>query len=153
MNMSAREKIAYLKGLLDGLGPAKDEGQNKIFGAMVEALDALSEEVEDQGERIDEQRELYEDLADDCALLDEDLDALEKAFTECCGEDFDDEDEDDEDDDDDDDDGDDGDFDETYLSVTCPSCGYVFYYQPEEYEEDENLQCPGCGKEFPQQNR
>ena len=54
--MSAREKIAYLKGLLDGLGPAKDEGQNKIFGALVEALDALSEEVEDQGERIDEQR-------------------------------------------------------------------------------------------------
>ena len=146
--MSAREKIAYLKGLLDGLGPAKDEGQNKIFGAMVDALDALSQEVADQGELMEEQRELYEDLADDCALLDEDLDALEKAFAECSGEDFDDDD-DDEDEDEDDEDA----FDESYVSVTCPSCEYVFYYQPDEYEVDEPLQRPGCGKEFPQQNR
>ena len=40
--MSAREKIAYLKGLLDGLGPVKDEGQNKIFSAVLDALDALA---------------------------------------------------------------------------------------------------------------
>ena len=46
--MSAREKIAYLKGMLDGLGPVKDEGQNKIFAGLVDALDALSQEVADQ---------------------------------------------------------------------------------------------------------
>ena len=149
--MSAREKIAYLKGLLDGLGPVKDEGQNKIFAGLVDALDALSQEVADQGELIEEQRELYEDLADDCALLDEDLDALERAFAECSGEVY--GDEEDEDDEDEDEDEDEDTFDESYLSVTCPSCGYIFYYQPEEYEEDEALQCPGCGKEFPQQNR
>ena len=96
--MSAREKIAYLKGLIDGLGPAGDEGQGRIFAAIVDALDALSAEVVEHGELIEEQRELYEDLSDDCALLDEDLDALEKAFAECSGEsDFDeDEDEDEE---------------------------------------------------------
>ena len=148
--MSAREKIAYLKGLLDGLGPVKDEWQNKIFAGLVDALDALSQEVADQGELIEEQRELYEDLADDCALLDEDLDALERAFAECGGEAYGDE---DDEDDDEEEDEDEDEFDESYLSVTCPSCGYVFYYQPEEYEEDETLQCPGCGKEFPQQNR
>lgn len=147
--MSAREKIAYLKGLLDGLGPAKDEGQNKIFGAMVDALDALSQEVEDQGELMEEQRELYEDLADDCALLDEDLDALEKAFAESSGENF----PEISDEEGEDDDEDNEDFDESYLSVTCPFCKYVFYYQPEEYEEGELLQCPGCGKEFEQLNR
>ena len=43
--MSAREKIAYLKGLLDGLGPVENEGQGKIFRAVVDALDALSLEV------------------------------------------------------------------------------------------------------------
>ena len=84
--MSAREKIAYLKGLLDGLGPAKDEGQNKIFGAMVDALEALSLEVDEHEELIEEQRELYEDLADDCALLDEDLDSMERVFAEFMGE-------------------------------------------------------------------
>lgn len=144
--MSAREKIAYLKGLLDGLGPAKDEGQNKIFGAMVDALEALSLEVDEHDELIEEQRELYEDLADDCALLDEDLDSMERVFAEFMGEG-------DDDDEDDDDDDEDADFDESYISVSCPSCGYVFYYQPEEYEGDEKLQCPGCGKEFEQQNR
>lgn len=146
--MSAREKIAYLKGLLHGLGPAEDEGQNKIFAGLVDALDALSREVEEHGELIEEQRELFEDLSDDCALLDEDLDALEEAFHELTGGEFDFDDDGDFDDEDDDEA-----FDESYLSVTCPSCGYVFYYQPEDYEEGENLQCPGCGEEFPRQDR
>lgn len=142
--MSAREKIAYLKGLLDGLGPVEDERQNKIFSAVLDALDALAQEMEDHGEIIEEQKELYEDLADDCALLDEDLDALEKAFAVYSGENV--------LDDDDDDDDDVEDFEESYLSVTCPSCGYVFYYQPDEYEDGEQLQCPSCGTSFDQQN-
>lgn len=137
--MSARERIAYLKGLLDGLGPAREEGHNKIFGAVLDALDALVQEMEEHGEIIEEQKELYEDLADDCALLDEDLDALERAFAEYTGEGMSDEDDDMED------------FDESYLSVTCPSCGYVFYYQPDEYEEGEELQCPSCGVNFDRQ--
>ncbi|HOO86264.1 MAG TPA: hypothetical protein PK849_11170 [Synergistales bacterium] len=139
--MSAREKIAYLKGLLDGLGPVENEGQGKIFRAVVDALDALSLEVAEHEDLIQEQRELYEDLADDCALLDEDLDSLEKAFSDFSGEgDMDDEDDEDEDDE----------FDRNYVSVTCPHCSYVFYYQPEEYEPDEALECPGCGKDFEQ---
>ncbi len=140
--MSAREKIAYLKGLLDGLGDAENEGQGKIFKAVVDALDALSLEVAEHEELIQEQRELYEDLADDCALLDEDLDALEKAFVEFSGEEgFDGEEDEDEDD---------VEFDQSYVSVTCPHCSYVFYFQPEEYEPDEVLECPGCGKHFEQ---
>ena len=145
--MSAREKIAYLKGLLDGVGPAENEGLGKIFGAVVEALEALSLDIAEQEEMINDQRELYEDLADDCALLDEDLDTLEKKVAELT----------DEDDDFDSDDEPDyeqelneGDFDESYVSVTCPKCGYVFYYQQDEYEEDEPLECPGCGESFPQ---
>ncbi|PKL02207.1 MAG: hypothetical protein CVV55_05630, partial [Synergistetes bacterium HGW-Synergistetes-2] len=116
--MSAREKIAYLKGLLDGLGPVENEGQGKIFRAVVDALDALSLEVAEHEDLIQEQRELYEDLADDCALLDEDLDSLEKAFSDFSGEgDLDDEDDEDEFDE----------FDRNYVSVTCPHCSYVFY--------------------------
>lgn len=148
--MSAREKIAYLKGLIDGLGPAGDEGQGRIFAAIVDALDALSAEVVEHGELIEEQRELYEDLSDDCALLDEDLDALEKAFSECSGESDFDEDE-DEDEDEEDEEVDEEAFDESYVSATCPTCKYVFYFQPEEYGEDEPLQCPSCGVEFQRQ--
>ena len=56
--MSAREKIAYLKWLLDGLGPVENEGQGKIFRAVVDALDALSLEVAEQEDLIQELREL-----------------------------------------------------------------------------------------------
>ena len=140
--MSAREKIAYLKGLLDGIAPAENEGQGKIFGAVVDALEALSLEVTEHEELIQEQRALYEDLADDCALLDEDLDVLERTVSELTGEeDF---------DTDEDGDFEDEEFDGSYVSVTCPHCSYVFYYQPEEYDPKEPLECPGCGGSFDQ---
>ncbi len=141
--MSAREEIAYLKGLIHGLGPAKDEGQNKIFAGLLEALEALSREVAEQAELIEELRDMYDELADDCAILDEDLDSLERAFSDYSGEDY------SLDDNDWDEDGDD-EYDESYVSVVCPSCGHSFFYQPDEYEEDEPLQCPDCGTEFPQ---
>ncbi len=117
--MSAREKIAYLKGLLDGVAPDENEGQCKIFGAVVDALEALSLEVAEHDELIQEQRALYDDLADDCALLDEDLDALERTVGELTGED--------EFEMDDDAEFEDCEFDANYVSVTCPLCCYVFY--------------------------
>ncbi|HCA41188.1 MAG TPA: hypothetical protein DEP01_06720 [Aminobacterium sp.] len=134
--MSAKEKIAFLKGLLAGLN-MKDETTVKAFQAVTEALDALAEEIEEHGDLIEEQQDLYEELADDWALLDEDLDKLERSFAEIVGEDFEGGEEEEE-----------SDFDETYESVSCPKCGHVFYYQPEMYEEDEPLQCPNCGESF-----
>lgn len=136
--MSAKEKIAYLKGLLAGLD-IQDETTAKAFKSVTEALEALAEEVEEQADIIEEQLDLYEELADDFSLLDEDLDSLERSFAEYVGEDFDETDEDEE-----------ADFDETYESVACPKCGHIFYYQPEVYGEDESLQCPDCGETFAQ---
>lgn len=130
--MSALEKVAYLKGLLDGL-ELEDENQKKIYAALVEALDALARDMTDQIEVVDELRDMYEDLSDDYTQLDEDLEALEQDFAELCGEEELEE---------------EPDFDEIYESVTCPKCGHLFYYDPAAYEEDEKIECPGCGEKF-----
>ncbi len=130
--MSALEKVAYLKGLLDGL-EVEDENHKKIYAALVEALDALARDMTDQLEVIDELRDMYEDLSDDYTQLDEDLEALEQDLAELYGEE---------------DMEDEPDFDEIYESVTCPKCGHLFYYDPEAYEEGEQLECPGCGERF-----
>jgi len=130
--MGALEKIAYLKGLLDGLEVA-DETQKKVYAAIAESLDALALELTDNLDRIEELGEMYEELSDDYSQLDEDLEALEEDFALFMGEEYEDEPE----------------FDETYESVVCPACSHVFYYEPEAYEEGEKLQCPACGEEFP----
>ncbi len=130
--MSSLEKIAYLKGLLDGL-EVEDENLKKIYAAMVESLDALSRELVDQMEVIEELRDMYEDLSDDYSQLDEDLEVLENDLSELYGE------------------GDleeEPDFDEIYESVSCPKCGHLFYYDPEAYEDEEMLECPACGEKF-----
>ena len=77
--MGALEKIAYLKGLLDGLEVA-DESQKKIYAAIVESLDSLALELSDSLDRVEELSEMYEELSDDYSQLDEDLEALEEDF-------------------------------------------------------------------------
>jgi predicted RNA-binding Zn-ribbon protein involved in translation (DUF1610 family) len=37
---------------------------------------------------------------------------------------------------------------ESYISITCPSCAYSFYYRYEEDRENEKFVCPSCGEEF-----
>lgn len=133
--MSALEKIAYLKGLLDGL-EVTDESQKKIYAAMVEALDSIAHEVVEQSEMVEEVRDLYDELSDDLDQLDEDLESLEDDFYDVMGGEGQEEDE--------------TEFDEIYESVTCPKCSHIFYFEPGSYEEEEMIQCPACGENFAQ---
>ncbi len=144
--MSTKEKVAYLKGLLDGVD-LKDEATKRIFLAVVDALNEVAVELDEHAEILEEQQDMVDGLSDDFDALDDEVTELRDAVCdgsdECACENC-------REDDDDDDDDDEDEFDETYVSVTCPSCGHVFYYQPAEYGEEEKLQCPGCGGEFEQ---
>ena len=135
--MNAKERIAYLRGLLDFM--PKEEKETKIYSAIVEALDALALELGGHAKLLELQREDYESLSDEMDELHETLYELEESIGLDSSEDF------------DGDEIDDGDLDElteSYISVTCPSCAYSFYYKYEEGKEDEKLICPGCGEEF-----
>ena len=126
--MTITERIAYIKGLAEGLNLDKDSKEGKLFGAIIEALEDIALEVTDLTERVD---------MIDCDLADvEDyIDDLEEVF--------------DEDDydrdlhlwDDDDDDEEDG-----VYEFECPNCHQTVYFDDSIFEDDEDfeLECPAC---------
>ena len=45
--MSSREKIAYLRGLIDGQKQADTPEKEKFYGALMETLESLAQSMED----------------------------------------------------------------------------------------------------------
>ena len=133
--MTTSEKVAYLKGLAEGMGIQEDGGQGKLFHVIIDILEDLSLDLADT-------KDALVDLTDGVEEINEDLAELENEFYEspcsCCGgddedEEYDDEDEDDDEDDDDaydftDDDGEDFDYDEDdkLWKITCMNPYVVF---------------------------
>jgi hypothetical protein len=119
----------------------KEEKETKIYSAILDALDSLASDLEEHAKLLDIQREDYDNLADEVNDLQESIYDLEDTLGAGSGEDY---------GDGDSDDGDDGDDEltESYISMTCPSCAYSFYYKYEDGKENERLVCPSCGEEF-----
>ena len=140
--MSAREKIAYLKGLIDGQNLTADSPDKaKFYTALVDALESLAVAIEDHEEVHEELNAYLEQLDEDVSDLEDEIDALceDEDDDECCHHHH----------YDDDDEEDYEDFDEEeYESVTCPNCNNDFYFEPAMYDEEEDLVCPHCGKPF-----
>ena len=109
--MNITEKVAYIKGLVDGMEFESNTQEKKLLLNIVELLDQMANEVTD----IHKEVETLDDFADE---LDNDLGELEDyAYS-------------DDSDDEDCDDEDDNDFnyyDETMMrgrfSIECPKCG------------------------------
>ena len=135
--MNSKERIAYLRGLLDFL--PREEKETKIYSAIAEALESLALELEEQTKLLELQREDYDSLAEEMDELHEAVYNLEESvgLVDSEGEDY---------------DSDDveglGGLTESYISMTCPSCAYSFYYKYEEGKENNRLICPSCGEEF-----
>lgn len=124
--MTVTEKVAYLKGLVEGLGVDEASKEGRIIKAMVEVLDDIALTVSDMEDGLSE-------ISEQVDAIDEDLEDLEKDF-------YGDEDDDEYDDDDEDDDAD-------YYEVTCPKCGEKVYLD-EELLSDGEMSCPNCGEKL-----
>lgn len=148
--MTISEKVAYVKGLAEGLGVDKEEKTGKIISEMLAILS-------DVADKLDGVKDDCENLKQYVEEIDEDLEVLEDEVYgdgECCCDDdcdcddcCDDEYEDDEcgcgcvcEDDEDDCDCCDG------CIVTCPHCGVCL--ELEEDDDPDHLVCPNCKKEF-----
>ncbi|MDR3281203.1 MAG: hypothetical protein LBT23_11905 [Synergistaceae bacterium] len=133
--MSAREKIAYLRGLIEGQNLMENAGMSKFHEALLDTLDSMIAEMDDLAENQDDLREYVEDLEDEVMSMhsDESHD-LPSGICNIQTSDID----------------DDYDEEEEYEPVTCPGCGKDFFYQPDAYDDDEDLLCPHCGKPFKQ---
>ena len=73
--MSAREKIAYLRGLIEGQNIMENASLSKFHEALLGALDSIAEEMYDLAAEQDEMREYIEELEEEMeSLLDDDED-------------------------------------------------------------------------------
>jgi DNA-directed RNA polymerase subunit RPC12/RpoP len=102
----------------------------KFHEALLGALDSIAGEIGELSEACDDLREYVEDLEDDMMEMQSDYDS---GLPEECGCGCGDEDE-----------------EEEYEATTCANCGKDFFYQPDAYDDDEDLLCPHCGEPFKQ---
>ena len=128
--MTTAEKVAYLKGLMEGMNIDRESNEGKLFSVMADILSDIAEDIE----------ELECDLAD----LGEDVDAISDDLSDvedCLFEDE------DEDDDDDyyDDDEDEDDEEPLFFEVTCPACDNTITVD-EDVLNLGSIQCPNCGE-------
>jgi DNA-directed RNA polymerase subunit RPC12/RpoP len=124
--MEILEKVAYMKGLAEGLGLDTKSKEGKLLTVIMDILDDVALELQDLR---DEQDELEEGLD----AVSEDLNDVETYLYEQDGEYM----EDDEDDDDDD---------EVYQT-TCPNCEEEIFFD-ETILADGCVECPNCGEKL-----
>ena len=121
--MGISEKIAYLKGLMEGMNVDTESNEGKLFAAVVDVLDEIALEVEDLTDEVME-------LGDGLDVISDDLSDVEDIVY-------------DEWDDDDDDDDEDDEEEECYAT-TCPECEEEIFFDDTMLEDGEII-CPNCG--------
>lgn len=92
------KKVGYLKGLMEGMDFSNDPSQGKLFGALFELVNDLSDRVEGMEEIIEDLNDYVESIDDDLSALEgersDGYDMLHDDFFDEDYEDFDDDDED-----------------------------------------------------------
>ena len=122
--MTITEKVAYLKGLAEGLALDEAKAETKVIKAMMDVLDDLALSVSDLEDGMDL-------ISEQLDAVDEDLDELEgyvyEDLDDCCCDDCCDDDE------------------EEYYDVECPSCGEVICVDRDILDEG-SINCPNCNE-------
>lgn len=131
--MTISEKVAYLKGLADGLELDKESSkEGKLLGKIIDILEDLGFAVEDLEVEVeaiaDEMDTMAEDLSDVESLVfdeweDEDC---EDCGSCCCASALDDDD---------------------FFEIACPSCGEDIVIDESVLDIGE-VTCPNCGDKF-----
>ena len=117
--MDAREKIAYLKGLAEGL---KIDGDNKLlFGAIVDVLEEIAAEMDDILDDVEDLQEEVDSISDDLEDLVEELDAQDDVDDEDADEEID-----------------------GYIEFVCPQCDRHILFDIDSFNADEAHKC-SCG--------
>ncbi len=118
--MDSSEKVAYLRGLMDGLKLEENDDTAKVLSKIIDVLGDLAED-------IDQLSEFCDDLADQVDEIDQDLSIVEDDLY------------------DDEDDFEEFDEDGEYYEVVCPKCGDEICVS-EDVLLDGGVECPSCGE-------
>lgn len=147
MKMKIKEKVAYIKGLAEGLGVCAEEKTGKVISEMLSVLSDMAEKLEAVENDNAELRQYVEELDEDLGSVETDLyETDDDDDCDCDDCDCDDCDCNDCDCDCDDCDCDDCDCDEDDVCVVCPHCGANLVVEPD--DDPEKLECPECKKVF-----
>lgn len=128
--MEITEKVAYLKGLAEGMDLDTGKKEGKLLAAIIDVLEDIALEL---GDIEDAQEELGEGLD----AVSDDLEDVEDLLYG----------EDDEDDEDSEYELDDLGEDEDCYATTCPTCEETIYFD-ESVLEDGEVVCPNCGEKL-----
>ena len=123
------EKVAYLKGLAEGLGVTAETDKGKLMLAMIDTLEAFAEQSEETEEALHELQEVVDELDSDVGDLEEAL--LSEAEDE---------------DDDEEADEDDDEEEEGLIEYECPHCGTVIFFDEEAFDMEQEHLCPNCNR-------
>lgn len=124
--MDMNEKVAYIRGLMDGLKLNENDDTVKVVKSVVDLLEDIADEVTELGELYDELSEQVDEIDQDLSVVEDDL----------YDEDV---------DDDDEEDYDEFDEDEEYYEVICPTCGDEICVS-EDILLEGSIDCPNCGE-------
>lgn len=117
--MTISEKVAYLKGLAEGLNLDTEKSkEGKLISVMIGILEEMGMTLEDLEDNVDTIGEELDAISDDLA------DVEELVYDE-----------------------DEDDFDEDFFEVECPSCGADIDID-EDVLAAGVVECPGCGEKF-----
>lgn len=119
--MTITEKVAYLKGLAEGMKLDNATPEGKMLLAIVDVLDDIALTVEDLDDGFTELCEQVDEIDEDLGSLEEDCYGEDGEECDCCCDD---------------------DEDVTY-EVECPSCGNTICIDEGMLEEGE-MECPNC---------
>ena len=128
--MTISEKVAYLKGLAEGMKLDTEESkEGKLISVMIGILEEVGLSIEDMEDNMEAMGEEIDAISDD-------LSDVEKIVY-------------DEDDEDEDDDEDEGDCcgDDDFFEVECPNCGDSLVID-EDVLEAGTVECPNCKGKF-----
>lgn len=125
--MDICEKIAYIKGLAEGLALDETTKEGKILAAVIDLLGDITEEICDIEDGCDELMEQIDAVDEDLSSVEEliygDDDDCDCDCDDCC------------------------DCDDEVYEIECPACNDVIYLDAEMLEE-EGMTCPNCGTEL-----
>lgn len=116
------ERVAYLRGLCEGLGIAEETKEGKVLAEIVELLGEFADSIVELSDRTEDLEVYTEAMDDDISDLEDEL------FAE----------EDDEDDD----------YEPIgFIQMKCPSCGEEVEIDEDLlYDEESDILCPSCGE-------
>lgn len=139
--MTISEKIAYIKGLRDGVGLDTEKPEGRLIDAILDVLKDVAVAISD----LDDQALAVSDELDE---MEDSLDMLEEIVFDEFDEDEDEEDSAEPEEDDEEDDDAVFDFgDEVIYELSCPACGEPITID-EEILEKGSINCPKCGEEL-----